>query len=57
MAEADNPFFQRRQEGPRRPAYGTAEYLANANMLCSRPELGWIYDTAGNMRLKYRGRA
>jgi hypothetical protein len=57
MAEADNPFFQRRQEGPRRPAYGTAEYLANANMLCSRQELEWFYDTAGNMRLKYQGRA
>lgn len=57
MAEADNPFFQRRQADPSRPAYGSAEYLANANMRCTRPEFEWVYDTAGNMRLKYRGRA
>ena len=57
MAEADNPFFKPRQIGPARPAYGTSEYLANANMRCTRPELEWVYDTAGNMRLKYRGRA
>jgi len=39
------------------PAYGSAEYLANANMRCTRPELEWFYDHGGNMRLRYRGRA
>lgn len=53
-----NPLSRRMTEpGPARPAYGTSEYLANANMRCTRPELEWAYDTAGNMRLKYRGRA
>lgn len=57
MAEADNPFFKARQEGPKRAGYGSAEFLANANMRCTRPELEWFYDNGGNMRLRHRGRA
>jgi hypothetical protein len=45
-------------DGPSTPrfAYGTQEFLAWRNQNCSRPDVIWFYDTAGNMQLRYRKR-
>ncbi len=52
-----NPLSRRSTEvsdsGPRF-AYVSPEFLAAANIRCSRPELEWVYDPAGNMKLQYR---
>lgn len=50
-----NPLFRRQESAqPFLPAYGSAEYLAQTNIRCTRDELEWFYDQGGNMRLRYK---
>ena len=61
---AKSPFMPKASElielaqnyvkSPHGDGYGSQTYLDRANQNCSRPDIEWFYDAAGNMQLRYR---